>query len=54
LEQQKLKEQKQKEQEEENNGFDEMSVDQLNSLTPEQRRDQMLQALQKRTNTEQS
>ncbi|KAI8988261.1 hypothetical protein BDF20DRAFT_854722 [Mycotypha africana] len=30
--------------------FDSMSVEELNSLTPEQRRDQMLQALQKRTN----
>jgi coupling of ubiquitin conjugation to ER degradation protein 1 len=29
--------------------FEEMSVDELNSLTAEQRRDQMLQALQKRT-----
>ncbi|KAI8878984.1 hypothetical protein K501DRAFT_325759 [Backusella circina FSU 941] len=67
LDQQKLKEQKEKEQREkeqrereqqqiddDTNTFDEMSVDQLNSLTPEQRRDQMLQALQKRAVTEQS
>lgn len=30
---------------------EEMSVDELNSLTAEQRRDQMLQALQKRTSS---
>lgn len=37
--------------EEDKTSFEEMSVDELNSLTAEQRRDHMLQALQKRTNS---
>lgn len=31
--------------------FEDMSVDELNTLSPEQRRDQMLQALQRRTSS---
>ncbi|GAN09821.1 amfr protein [Mucor ambiguus] len=38
-----------KEQEDEAKTFEDMSVDELNTLSPEQRRDQMLQALQRRT-----
>lgn len=38
-------------QEDEEKTFEDMSVDELNTLSPEQRRDQMLQALERRTSS---
>lgn len=38
-------------QEDEEKTFGDMSVDELNTLSPEQRRDQMLQALERRTSS---
>jgi coupling of ubiquitin conjugation to ER degradation protein 1 len=57
MEQQKQKQEKEQTsqsmqppvQQESKKSFDDMSVDELNSLSAEQRRDHMLQALQRRT-----